>query len=386
MSREGEAWAFVGPGALLHLIRDEGADSRADLCRRTGLSRPAVDERLDPLVERGLVREWTTRNWTARRPPSTLAFNPESGVVAAADLGGRWPRVALADLSGRIVAEDPVALEPPAEAARVLSLVQARLDDLLRTAGREPSDLRGIVAGVPTAPADTRWEGFSVAGWLGERTGAPVLVEDDVSLMALGERSEQWAECDPFMLVGAGAGFSLGLISSGHLLRGPQGTAGGIGHVRVAGHDTVGCVCGNTGCLDAVAGGRALAAKLGGRRAEDVVAHVRSGDADAIRLVRDAGRSLGQVLAGCVNLLNPDALVIGGALAEAHEPLLAGVREVVFQESLPLATRSLRIAPSRLGERACVIGGIELVLGHVLAPAAIDRWLAPASRGLPAVL
>jgi predicted NBD/HSP70 family sugar kinase len=188
------------------------------------------------------------------------------------------------------------------------------------------------------------------------------------------------------MLVGAGAGYSLGLISSGHLLRGPQGTAGGIGHVRVAGHEDVVCICGNTGCLDAVAGGHALAAKLDGRRAEDVVAHVRSGEADAIRLVRDAGRSLGQVLAGCVNLLNPGALVIGGALAEIHEPLLAGVREVVFQESLPLATRSLRIAPSRLGERAGVMGGIELGLAHVLAPATVDRSLAPSARGLPAVL
>jgi predicted NBD/HSP70 family sugar kinase len=376
MSREGEAWAFVGPGALLHLIRDEGADSRADLCRRTGLSRPAVDERLDPLVERGLVREWTTRNWTARRPPSTLAFNEEAGVVAAADLAGRRPRVALADLGGRILAEDPVALEPPAEAARVLSLVHSRLHDLLRTAGREASDLRGIVAGVPTAPADTRWEGFSVAGWLGERTRAPVLVEDDVSLMALGERSEHWTDCDPFMLVGAGAGYSLGLISSGHLLRGPQGTAGGIGHVRVAGHEDVVCVCGNTGCLDAVAGGHALAAKLDGRRAEDVVAHVRSGDADAIRLVRDAGRSLGQVLAGCVNLLNPSAVVIGGALAEIHEPLLAGVREVVFQESLPLATRSLRIVRSRLDERAGVVGASVMVIEHVLSPDAVDDALA----------
>ena len=384
MSREGEAWAFVGPGALLRLIRDGGASSRADLCRRTGLSRPAVDERLEPLVERGLVREWTTRNWTARRPPSSLAFNEDSGIVAAADLGGRRPRVALADLGGRILAEEPVALEPPADAARVLSLVHSRLHDLLRIAERETSELRGIVAGVPTPPADTRWETFSVAGWLGERTGVPVLVEDDVSLMALGERGAHWAECDPFMLVGASAGYSLGLISSGHLHRGPQGTAGGIGHVRVAGHDDVVCVCGNTGCLDAVAGGHALAARLDGRRAEDVVARVRSGDAEASRLVRAAGRSLGQVLAGCVNLLNPDAVVIGGELAEIHEPLLAGVREVVFQESLPLATRSLRIAPARLGERACVVGGIELMLERILAPAAIDRALAPA--GVPAAL
>ena len=90
-------------------------------------------------------------------------------------------------------------------------------------------------------------------------------------------------------------------------------------------------------------------------------------------IVRDAGRHLGEVLAGAVNFFNPGAIVIGGDISEAHQQLLAGVREVIFQRSLPLATGDLRIVPSRLGDRAGAIGAAIMVIEHVLAPEAVDR-------------
>jgi predicted NBD/HSP70 family sugar kinase len=106
-----------------------------------------------------------------------------------------------------------------------------------------------------------------------------------------------------------------------------------------------------------------------------VVRLLRSGDERAVRLVREAGRSLGEVLAACVNFFNPGVIVIGGDLAEAHEQLLAGVREVTFQRSLPLATQHLLTVPSRLGDRAGVIGAAIMVIEHVLDPDAIDRQI-----------
>ena len=117
------------------------------------------------------------------------------------------------------------------------------------------------------------------------------------------------------------------------------------------GHEDVVCRCGNVGCLEAVAGGRALAAAARrGRTGRAPTAAtwsrlVRAGEPLAVRMVREAGRALGEVLAGCVNFFNPGVIVIGGDLGEAHEQLLAGVREVIFQRSLPLATRDLRIVP-----------------------------------------
>jgi predicted NBD/HSP70 family sugar kinase len=100
---------------------------------------------------------------------------------------------------------------------------------------------------------------------------------------------------------------------------------------------------------------------------------VRAGEPQAIAAVRDAGRYLGEVLAECINFFNPGAIVIGGDISEAHQQLLAGVREVAFGRSLPMATRDLRMGCSQLGDRAGVIGAAIMVVEHVLAPETVDR-------------
>ena len=100
-----------------------------------------------------------------------------------------------------------------------------------------------------------------------------------------------------------------------------------------------------------------------------------------MRLVRDSGRLIGEVLAASVNLYNPSVIVIGGDIAQAHEQLLAGIREVVYQRSLPLATRHLRIVRSQLADRAGVIGAAVMVIEHVLSPGAVDAAIATMEPG-----
>ena len=140
------------------------------------------------------------------------------------------------------------------------------------------------------------------------------------------------------------------------------------------------CRCGNLGCLEAIAGGAALAAGLrelglDTPTGRDVVAQVLHGQHDAVRLIRQAGHAIGGVLATCVNMLNPAVVVIGGDMAAAGEPLLAGIREVVYRRSLPLATGSLRIVPSELGDEAGITGAAVMVIETILAPAAVDAAL-----------
>jgi predicted NBD/HSP70 family sugar kinase len=249
--------------------------------------------------------------------------------------------------------------------------------------------VRGIGIGVPgpvsfstgqpvNPPIMPGWDGFSIPDWFASRYDAPVLVDNDVNIMALGEHWTYWRDTDNLLLIKVGTGIGCGIVAGGHIHRGAQGAAGDIGHIRVSGEDEVVCRCGNIGCLEAVAGGRALAlaldeAGIKAKNSRDVVAHVRGGNPVALRMVREAGRHLGEVLAGCVNFFNPSVVVIGGDLAEVHEQLMAGVREVTFRRSLPLATRDLRTVSSELGDRAGVIGAAIMVIEHVLAPAAIDR-------------
>ncbi|MET0450086.1 MAG: ROK family protein, partial [Aeromicrobium sp.] len=205
-------------------------------------------------------------------------------------------------------------------------------------------------------------------------------IDNDVNIMALGERHAHLPGIDDLVYIKVSTGIGAGIVSGGQLQRGAQGTAGDLGHVRVARAADVVCRCGNVGCLEAVAGGRALAQQLTDAGVEahgsrDVVALARAGNAQAVRMVREAGRALGTVLAGCVNFFNPGAIVVGGDIAEAQDHLLAGIREVVFQRSLPLATRDLTIANSRLGDRAGVVGAAIMVIDHVLSPEAVDRAL-----------
>lgn len=378
----------IGAGQMLRLIRDGEAVTRADLARYTGLARSTVAQRVDALLAQRLVYEAGGSESTGGRPPTVLAFNHGAGVVAAADLGATHSRVAISDLGGEPLAELSEDLDIGLGPEEVLGRVHERLLELLREAGRDAADVRGIGLGVPgpvafhlgqavSPPIMPGWDGFSIPGWFADRFDAPVLVDNDVNIMALGEHRVRWREIEHLLFIKVGTGIGCGIIAGGHIHRGDKGAAGDIGHIRLSHHDDVVCECGNTGCLEAVASGRALARRLteagvDAGTSRDVVRLVRAGNPLATRLVREAGRNLGEVLASCVNFFNPHAIVIGGDIGEVHEQLLAGIREVTFRRSLPLATGDLRTVPSQLGDRAGVIGAATMVTEHVLSPEAID--------------
>lgn len=224
------------------------------------------------------------------------------------------------------------------------------------------------------------WDGFSLPNWFATRYDVPVLVDNDVNLMALGEHWTNWRGIEHLLFVKVGTGIGSGIVAGGHIHRGAQGAAGDIGHIRLHQYEDVICRCGNIGCLEAVAGGRALAIRLTDAGIEastsrDVADLVRAGNPTATQMVREAGRALGEVLAECVNFLNPSVIVIGGDLGQVHEQLLAGIREVTFRRSLPLATGELQTVASQLGDRAGVIGGAIMLIEHILSPEAIDAQI-----------
>jgi predicted NBD/HSP70 family sugar kinase len=382
-------------GALLRLIREEVAVTRADLARVTGLARSTVAQRFDALLAEGLVYEAGGSASTGGRPPTVLAFNRDAGVVLVADLGATHARIAVSDLVGTPLAERASDLDIALGPEHALAWVAERFTELLDEVGRSRDDVRGIGVGVPgpvefdtgrpaNPPIMPGWDDFPIPEWFAGRYSAPVLVDNDVNIMARGEHWMHWRETEHLLLIKVGTGIGCGIVADGQIHRGARGAAGDIGHIRATSREDVVCRCGNIGCLEAIAGGQALAQRLAeagedASHSRDVVRLVRSGHPGAIRMVRDAGRTLGEVLAGTVNFFNPAVIVIGGDIAEAHAQLLAGVREGIFSRSLPLATRDLRIVPSRLGDRAGVIGAAIMAIEHVLAPDAVDRSLQAAA-------
>jgi predicted NBD/HSP70 family sugar kinase len=224
------------------------------------------------------------------------------------------------------------------------------------------------------------WDGFSIPTFFADHFDVPVLVDNDVNIMAVGEHWARWRAERHFLFVKVGTGIGCGIVAEGEIYRGEHGAAGDIGHIRVAGYDDVVCECGNAGCLEAVAAGRALARAVGdlglpARNSRDVVALARAHHLEVVRLVRRSGRLIGEVLAGLVNAFNPSVIVIGGDVAEAHEQLFAGIREIVYQRATPLATRHLDVSRSALGDRAGTIGAAVLVIEHILSPDVIDAEL-----------
>jgi predicted NBD/HSP70 family sugar kinase len=383
-------------GTILELVRTGRATTRGDLAAQTGLARSTIAQRVDALLASRLLVPGGDSASTGGRPPAMLAFNTAAGVILAGDIGATHSRVAVTDLGGTVLAQQRKDIAVAEGPATVLTWLEGAFDALLDECGRDRSDLRGVGVGLPgpvefatgrpvTPPIMPGWNLYPVGQRLAERFGVPALVDNDVNIMAVGEHWSTWRD-EPFlMFVKIGTGIGSGFVAGGHVHRGADGAAGDIGHIHVPDHDDVVCRCGNLGCLEAVAGGNAMAARLaeaglGTRNSRDVVAQVLAGQPDAVRLVRQAGHAIGGVLAACVNMLNPAVIVIGGDVAGAGEPLLAGIREVVYRRSLPLATGHLRIVPSRLGDEAGIIGAAVMVLETILAPAAVDAALVGAGR------
>ncbi len=384
------------PGDFLSLIRNGQASTRAELARLTGLSRSTVSQRIDALMDADFVYESGEAPSNGGRPPRTLAFNGHAGLVLVADLGATHSRLAVVDLSGEMLAETAVDLDIGRGPDEVLGVAVHRFRAMLEDAERDVDDVRGIGVGLPgpveysagravSPPIMPGWDNVPVPSILQRDFPVPVLVDNDVNIMALGEYWTNWRHrIDDLLFVKVGTGIGCGVVANGDIYRGAQGAAGDMGHIQVSDGDDKLCRCGNWGCLEAVAGGAAIAAQLraeglAATQARDVSRLAREGDPTATRLVRAAGRHIGDVLAGAVNLFNPGAIILGGDVADAANQLVAGVREVVYERSTVLATHDLRIEQAGLGDRAGIIGAGVMIIESILRPRTVDALIASAA-------
>ncbi|MDA0185379.1 ROK family protein [Solirubrobacter phytolaccae] len=370
---------------MLELIRNGTAVTRADMARHTGLARSTVSQRLEPLIARRLVHEIGSSSPTGGRPGTVLAFNPGAGVLLVADIEPTRSRLAVNDLAGLSLAEETVAFGSTRHPEELLEQLDHRFLALLKRVGRRLVDVRGVGVAVPgpvaeangmaaTSPHLPGWDGFPIRDWLSARYGVLTVVDKRANLMALGEHATYWAEAEHLLFLSAGREIACGIIAAGEVCRGAQGSAGEIGHLPIADGDGATCACGNLDCLEAVASTTAIATRLGVDD-DEVVALARRPDADAVAAIREAGRRIGEALGTCVSFFEPAAIVVGGELARASQPLLAGIREQLARRSLPVGTDTIRIVSSRLGDRAALVGLTQLLTEQVLTPDEIDRSL-----------
>jgi predicted NBD/HSP70 family sugar kinase len=378
-------------GRLVQLFRDGQPHTKAEMAELTGLARSTISLRLDPLIELGLIAPATSATSTGGRPSARLLLNENAFVVAGVDFGATHAIASLADLGGKILVSIDTKRQISDGPEVCLRWMIEELRHLLAGLGIAESKLLAIGIGVPgpvehstgkpaNPPIMPGWDGFDIPARVNQELSAKVLVDNDVNVMALGERHLTYPDVDHLIFLKAATGIGSGIISDGHLQRGSQGTAGDIGHVRVNGGDDVACQCGNYGCLEAVAGAPSIinnvvAAGLPIRNTSDLIDAVKRSKVEAIQAVRQAGRNIGEVLSTCVSLMNPEIIVIGGSLASAGEHLIAGVREVVYGRSMPLASENLSIVQSKAGKEVGIIGASVMAIDHVLDPDTIDQMV-----------
>jgi predicted NBD/HSP70 family sugar kinase len=364
-------------------LREAGAASRSELARRTGMSRTTVSSIVAELEAAGVLVEREDDPGASPRggrPPRRLSFSRSAGVAVGIDFGKRHLGVAAADLSHAILAEAqrPVRAEDPAEAG--LDAAVVLVEEVMEEAGVTREQVVGVGLGLP-GPIDRRsgrvgsssilpgWVGVRAADELGKRLALPVAVDNDANLGALAEL--HWGAAAgrtdvAYLKISTGIG--AGLVLDGRVYHGTGGLAGEIGHAIVDEQGPV-CRCGKRGCLETLAGASALAELLEPRLGRaistaELLSLATSGDSGARRVIADAGRHIGGVVATLCDLFNPELIVVGGELGRAGDVLLDPMREQVHRNAIPATARDVEIVEGVLGPRAELLGALALVLAY----------------------
>jgi predicted NBD/HSP70 family sugar kinase/DNA-binding CsgD family transcriptional regulator len=364
-------------------LRRAGLISRAELARRTGLSRSTVSTLISDMQAQGLVaeREVDGAGPQGGRPPVLLSLERAAGVALGIDFGKRHVRVIVSDLAHTVLADLERPMETEQSAQEGFDAAAELTVQAIKQAGVEQTDIIGAGMGVP-GPIDVATGevgSFAILpGWVGVRPekdvsqqlGIPVKVENDANLGALAELT--WGAgrgTGDFVYIKVSSGIGGGLVLGGQLYTGAGGIAGEMGHSMVDENGPV-CRCGNRGCLETIASTRQILELLRDARGadltiEEVIAHAREGDRASRRVIGDAARAIGVVIAQVCNVLNPAKVIVGGDLSAAGDVLLDPLRDEVARHAVPAAGGNVEIVPGVRGRRPVVLGAAALVLRDV---------------------
>ncbi len=388
---------------VIQAVRRRKVTSRPEVARITGFSRTLVSKYIDSTIELNLLEEGTLGVSTGGRAPRLLKFNAHAGAILIAELGASGMSIALSDLSGNLSEIIDIDGDIGQGPEKVLLTIENAFETII---AKTEQKIWGIGIGLPgpvefaagipmSPPIMPGWDRYPVRERLSKKFNVPVWVDNDVNLMALGEVAKsQGRKYNELIYVKIGSGIGAGILTHGRLHRGAQGCAGDIGHIAVAGVTDVVCRCGNVGCLEALAGGIAiardalLAAEKGDSKylaerlnaakkvdAQDVISGAKSGDKWCVDSIHDAGQQVGKILATLVNFHNPSLIVFGGGISNAGDQLLASIRETVFKRSLPLATRDLEIRIGQDSNSTGLIGAAEMVISELFSPSILKQWV-----------
>lgn len=366
-----------------------------------GLTRAAVSLIVNDLLESKIVLEAESRSAPSGRPPVVLEINPDRGLVAAIDMGATHISIALADFAARILQEIEFPFDIKAGPEVCLTQANQHLLYLLESQGLATTDLSAVGVGVPgpvitdagtvvAPPIMPGWDRYPILATLEEMWGCPVTLNNDAELGALGEWAYGAGRGEKnIAYIKVGSGIGAGLILNKQIYGGTTGAAGEIGHLTIDENGPL-CNCGNHGCLEAFAGGDAIAkqgqalVKSGKRTllsslplekitAQDVAEAARRGDLPAQEILRRSGTFIGIAIAGLINLFNPSIVIIGGGVAQVGDIITVPIRQAVRERAMRASEQSVRIITGMLGRRSLLIGATIQAINIAIHAAAETR-------------
>ncbi len=377
---------------VLNVIREERLISRADIAKRTRLSRSTISIIVNELLETEFIRERGVGKSRGGRRPILLEFNPRAGFVVGLDMGATHLLTVVADLGATrlITLEESFSVEAGPDSG--LSQATQMVETALERVGIERRRVFGVGVAVPgpvdyaagmvvSPPIMPGWDRVPIRDQLQEALNLPVYLDNDANLGALGEHAYGVGKhVSNLAYVKVATGIGCGLIIDGRIYHGQRGSAGEIGHLTIDENGPP-CRCGNFGCLESMASAEAIAQRAeaavrAGQKTclsqyqrrltvTDVAQAALKGDALSRQLFEEAGRHIGVALAGLINLFNPGLIVIGGGLAEVGDLLFDPVQRTVDVRAMAGAVADTRIVPSQLGRETIAIGAVALVLRQI---------------------
>src|SRR5512135_1600470 len=382
---------------IINLIRDSDGISRAELAKTSGLSAPTVSRIVETLIHEGLASEIGAGESRGGRRPTLLKFSGVDSFIIGIDLGTTNIYGVLTDLDAKVIAEIRRPTQVEEGFAKVMERTSGIIAELRDHLGPRQARVCGIgmaIAGlinrelniVEFSP-DFHWHNVDIRAGLGQDPDTPVIFDNVTRVMALGE---MWygagRDFRNFIMINVGYGIGAGIITQGAPLYGLKGLAGEFGHITLEKDSDVQCECGNFGCLEALASGNAIAKSAQKElragavsilqeccegdpsrvTAEMVADAAKRGDGVAWSVFDRAAEYLGLGIAGLINLFNPEAVFIGGGVAQAGDILFDKVRKTVQARALKKTSGAVSILPATFGLRSAVMGAVSLILSGVV--------------------
>src|SRR3954449_9941247 len=364
----------LNQGALMQRLRDEGQLSRAQLARDTGLSKPTVSQALAELETAGLVRSVGLAAPSRGRTALLYEPDPTAGYVVGIDIGRAWIRIAVADLTGTILARSD-SPNRARTAAAVVRTVAREARATVKQAGIGWKRVVHTVVGSPGvfdpgtgrlwhAPNLPDWSKAGLADELRDALTPSTAIDNDANLAAVGERDfGRGRDARNFVYVELGTGLGVGIVIDGEIYRGARGAAGEVGYIPWPGDGAAGRS--ERGRLEEATSAAAVVASArdagmrGELTAKDVFDKARAGDAKALRAVDMEAERVAHLLATITALVDPEFIVLGGGIGGSADLLRPRVEERL-RDLTPLETR---VEQSELGQDAIVLGAIATALG-----------------------